>query len=153
MILLIWDYKTSWHAFSAEKHKQLPLYGWMYQQLKYTGSHFKGGLVFPRLDAEKDTVVDLTTDMILEARNWLVKTINQIESRNPEILEDWEMCKDRSKCDYCPFVSRCAGILINGLPSTGEPTSMDEAENIGAFILAQETTLKNMKNGWKKINL
>ncbi|MED3554122.1 PD-(D/E)XK nuclease family protein [Cytobacillus praedii] len=149
-LIELWDYKTSWHAFSAENHRQLPLYGWMYQQLKYAGSEFRGRLIFPRLDAEKDTVVDLTTDKITEARNWLVTTINQIESKDPDVLEDWEMCKDRTKCDYCPFVSRCAGVLVIGLPSTGEPTSMDEAKKIGAFILAQETTLKTMKNGLKK---
>ncbi|WP_066297451.1 PD-(D/E)XK nuclease family protein [Bacillus sp. FJAT-29937] len=149
-LIELWDYKTSWHAFSAETHMQLPLYGWLYQQLKYTGSNFKGRLIFPRLDPENDTVVDLTVDKLTEARNWLVRTINQIEAKNPDVLEDWEMCKDRSKCDYCPFVSRCAGTLLNGLPSTGEPTSIKEAEQIGAFILAQETALKNMKNGLKK---
>ncbi|WP_205414350.1 hypothetical protein, partial [Serratia marcescens] len=73
------------------------LYGWLYQQLKYTGSNFKARLVFPRLDVNEDSVVDLTEDKLIEARNWLVRTINRIESKNPDEMNDWEMCNNRSK--------------------------------------------------------
>ncbi|MGG3805800.1 PD-(D/E)XK nuclease family protein [Metabacillus fastidiosus] len=150
-VLEIWDWKTSWHSFAADTHIQLALYAWLLKQTRgYVGSTFKGRLIFPRLGIEEDSEVEFTEEKLNEAKTWLVTQITKVQSKDPSNIEDWEMCKDRTKCDYCPFAARCAGGLLDGLPSTGEPKSQEEAELIGSYILAQEAALKKMKSGIKK---
>lgn len=150
-VTYLWDFKTSWSSFSAETHMQLPFYGWLYKQYRgYVGSTFKGKLVFPRLDKSEDNEVLLTDEKLEKARLWLIQTITLIEAKDPDDQEDWKMAKDRSKCDYCPYAARCAGGLLAGLSSTGEPRNLQEAEKIGEYLLSQELALKNMKSGFKK---
>ncbi|MCP1161394.1 MULTISPECIES: PD-(D/E)XK nuclease family protein [Bacillus] len=147
----IWDFKTGWSSFSAENHIQLAIYGWLFQQIRgYVGSTFKGRLVFPRLGVEEDSEVELTEEKLVKARNWIVRQINRIEAKDPGYMNDWEMSKERAKCEHCPYAARCASGLLSDLPGTGAPSNATEAEKIGSYLLAQETALKNMKNGLKK---
>lgn len=150
-VIEIWDFKTSWYSYPANTHIQLALYGWLYKQIRgYVGSVFKGRLVFPRLDSQEDSEIVFTEEKLNEAKNWLVRQILKIESKDPSNMEDWAMCKNRKKCDYCPFAARCASGLLANLPGTGEPKSKEEASSIGEYILAQETAIKKMKSGMKK---
>lgn len=149
----IWDYKLSWTASEAEQSRQLALYGWMLKELRgdVVGSNFEGRLVFPRLSPDEDTAVELTEEKMEAAKQWLVRTIHRIRSKSLDDMNDWELAKDRKKCDYCPFVSLCASsIKGEGFPASGDVTTQEEAERLGAYILAQDAAIKQMKKGLRE---
>lgn len=149
--LAIWDFKTSWYPFAATKTRQLPLYGMMYREMRggYVPTHYKALLIFPRCSEEDDAEMELTEEIMLEARKWAVSMIRHIESKDPMDINDWEMTKNRSHCEFCSRAALCAGGLLNNLPSDGVPKDMEEASAIGDYLLAQELAIKKMKDGIK----
>jgi hypothetical protein len=152
--LMIWDFKTSWHPFSAEDSKQLALYAYLFKTMRngMVPTNYHGKLIFPRLKEDSDTHVVFTEEKLESARLWAVEAIWEIEKRDPDNIQDWEMTGDQKKCEFCPYVSLCAGGLFHGLPGDGTPKDADEAALIGQFILTQEMALKRMKEGIKKFS-
>lgn len=147
--LQIWDLKTGWQETEASKSKQLVFYAWLISELRGTAlpSKLIGKLVFPRIN--RMTEVIFTKEDIEQARNWFIRTVSLITAKSNEI-GDWDLSHDKSHCDNCPFVGRCAsGISDRDFSFSGKYVAMDEAKRAGEWILLQEALLKKLKAGLK----
>ncbi|MDQ0255531.1 CRISPR/Cas system-associated exonuclease Cas4 (RecB family) [Evansella vedderi] len=149
--LLIMDFKTSWQSYAADT-KQLALYAYLFREMRngFIPNTFKGRLIFPRLSEKDDSEVVFTDELLDEAYLWSQDMIRQIENKDASSIDEWKMTSDRVKCQYCSFASLCSGGMVDNLPSDGTPKDDEEASRIGEYIIMQEQSIKNMKDGLKK---
>ncbi|KIV58918.1 hypothetical protein AM501_24050 [Aneurinibacillus migulanus] len=149
--LLIIDFKSSWSPFPAFESQQLPVYGYLFKMMRngVVSGTMKGRLIFPRCSEDKDSEIIFTEETLNRAEVFLIETIEQVEALNPNVMDEWNMTNNKKHCEYCPFVSLCAGGFVEGLPSDGVPKDATEAIQIGEYLHLQSRILKNMKNGLK----